>query len=73
MPLPKSEIVTTIKCAVCKQPKGPENGWYSVTADSYGAFWCLPMTEKTEVDSHVCGQDCVHKIVQLWLDEKNGG
>jgi len=61
-------IAQTITCDVCGKQKGQVNHWWMYLGGEMFSVWAWN-DDAGEV-SHACGQECLHKALDKWIQEK---
>ena len=56
----------TYTCDVCGAERKEGNHWFSVLFTSGGAH-LRKWQERGDSDYHLCGQECVHKMLDKWM------
>lgn len=64
-------FANSIICDVCGKHKGSVNHWWLAWTDG-GTFEVesFRQTDADTIPQHLCGQDCVIKAVNKWMQEQ---
>ncbi len=64
-------IKTCYICDICGAERKETNHWF---AANVGRTLVLRQWEdKQKGNAHICGQECVHKMLDKWMSEKEKG
>lgn len=71
-------IAEKIICNRCRTEKGVPNHWWIMELHGSHGPW-ISITPFSEADTeeiqrgeHLCSRECVHKTVELWLNQMEG-
>ncbi len=61
---------TTITCDVCGKVKGESNHWFKVEIRSQCIFVTPASWARNTKEQDACGQECVHKLLDRWMESQ---
>lgn len=65
---------TICRCDVCGMEKGDANDWFALAASSgfiVTPFASVRSERFLQLSEHICGQECLHKRLNQWLENFN--